>query len=274
MHCHRKVSYLQFKTRHNNFRQDSTIDQPIWSPKHQLIGLSTMYVFAFFDCRIKSKEYNEYGECCILFLFSAPEKCQAPLDLIFLLDASGSVGASNYVKEKEFIKIVVSRYDLETVNQAAVIVFSRGASNVLPLGSKKTSLSFATAVDNIPYNRGTTRIDLALRLAYDEYFLAVNSNETQKLVILLTDGIQTRSNSLNPAYIPIENTVELLRQKSARIFAVAIGHNIAMSEMRTVTEKDDDIFLVTEFNDLVAKADAISKTSCADSRKHNSGFML
>ena len=186
--------------------------------------------------------------------------------MIFLLDASGSVGASNYVKEKEFIKIVVSRYDLETVNQAAVIVFSRDASNVVPLGSKKTSLSFASSVDNIPYNRGGTRIDLALRLAYDEYFSADNSKETQKLVILLTDGKQTRR-KLSPPYIPIEDTAKILRSKSARIFAVAIGHSVNISEMRMVTEREEDIFQIMEFNDLVAKADAISKTSCVDARK-------
>ncbi|CAH3140532.1 unnamed protein product, partial [Pocillopora meandrina] len=109
--------------------------------------------------------YNGNGTVCL-----GPEKCKAPLDLIFLLDASGSVDASNYIKEKEFIKVVVSRYDVETVNKAAVIVFSEAASNVIPMGSETTPLSFALAVDDIPYDASYTRIDLALRLAYDEYF--------------------------------------------------------------------------------------------------------
>ena len=178
------------------------------------------------------------------------------------------------MKEKDFIKIVASRYNLETVNQAAVIVFSSQASNDVRLGLKNTTLSFATAVNNIPYIKGGTRIDLALRLAYDEYFLTNNANETQKLVILLTDGIQTRGNSLSPPYIPIEDTVQLLRSKSARIFAVAIGNSVDMSEMRIVTEREDDIFLVTEFKDLVAKADAISKTSCVDARKSEAIFQF
>ena len=197
----------------------------------------------------------------------APEKCQAPLDLIFLLDASGSVGANNYLKEKEFIKIVASRYNLATISQAAVIPFSNQATNDVPLGSTNTSLLFATAVDNIPYEARYTRIDLALRLAYDEYLSSEGSNETQKLVILLTDGKQTMKSGMTPSYIPIEDTVQLLRSKAARIFAVTIGGNIDMAAMRAVTENDDDIFQATEFNDLVAKADSISKTSCIDARK-------
>ena len=205
----------------------------------------------------------------IVVLFTAPEKCQAPLDLIFLLDASGSVGEDNYVKEKEFIKIVASRYELASSSSAAVIPFSSEATNEIQLGSMRTALSFATAVDNIPYDAMFTRIDLALRLAYDEYFSLDVSNETQKLVILLTDGIQTLSSSMTPPYIPIEDTVQLLRSKAARIFAVTIGSNIDMSAMRVVTEEDDDIFQATEFNDLVAKADAISKTSCIEARKLN-----
>jgi len=196
---------------------------------------------------------------------SASEKCQAQLDLIFLLDASGSVGADNYDKEKDFIKIVTSRYELGTTSQAAVIAFSTIASNAVPLGSKNTALSFASAVDNIPYDRGYTRIDRALRLAYDEYFSSEDSNETQKLVILLTDGKQNRWD--DPPYIPIADTVQLLRSKAARIYAVTIGNNIDMSAMRNVTEEDDDIFRATEFNDLVAKADSISKTSCVDARE-------
>ncbi|XP_020623484.1 fibrillin-2-like [Orbicella faveolata] len=135
--------------------------------------------------------YTGNGTICI-----APEKCQVPLDLIFLLDASGSVGKDNYVKEKEFIKIVASRYELERTSQAAVIAFSSRASNKVPLGSKNTTLSFASAVDNIPYVRGITRIDLALRLAYDEYFSLEVSNDTQKLVILLTDGIQIHTQGI------------------------------------------------------------------------------
>ncbi len=205
----------------------------------------------------------------MFFLLSAPEKCQAPLDLIFLLDASGSVGADNYVKEKEFIKIVTSRFELETNSQAAVIAFSSQASNDVPLESGKTALSFATAVDNIPFAALETRIDLALRLAYDEYFSSASSNENQKLVILISYGIQTQFNGMTPPYIPTTDTVQLLRSKAARIFAVTTGSNVDMADMRAVTEADDDIFQTTEFNDLVAKAESISKASCVDARKFN-----
>lgn len=194
---------------------------------------------------------------------SAPEKCQAQLDLIFLLDASGSVGSDNYIKEKEFIKIVASRYELGITSQAAVIAFSSQAYIAVRLGAKNTALSFASAVDNIWYYAGKTRIDLALRRSYDEYFSSEDSNKTQKLVILLTDGKQTSSSS----YIPIEDTVKLLRSKAARIFAVTIGNNIDMSAMRNITEEDDHIFQATEFNDLVAKADSIAKRSCVDARE-------
>jgi len=162
---------------------------------------------------------------------------------------------------------VASRYELGRTSQAAVIVFSSRASNKVPLGSKNTTLSFASAVDNIPYDAGSTRIDLALWLAYDEYFSSEVSNDTQKLVILLTDGIQSRWRSMNPLYIPINDTVQLLRSKAARIYAVTIGSNINMTTMKAVTEEDNHIFQATEFNDLVAKADSISKTSCVDTRE-------
>ena len=61
--------------------------------------------------------------------------------------------------------------------------------------------------------------------------------------------------------------MQLLRSKSARIFAVGIGPSVDLTEMRMVTEQQDDIFLATEFNDLVSKADTIAKTTCAVVRK-------
>ena len=158
---------------------------------------------------------------------------------------------------------MASRYELETTSQAAVIAFSTNAYNAVPLGSNNTALSFASAVNNIPYYKGGTRIDLALHRAYKKYFSSEDSNGTQKLVILLTDGKQSPS----PPYISIEYTVQRLRSKAARIFAVTIGNNTDMSTMRIVTEDDNDIFQVTEFNDLVAKADTISKISCVDARE-------
>ena len=202
---------------------------------------------------------------CLLHL--APEKCQLPVDLIFVVDSSGSVGRENYEKQKEFIKILASRYDFVNSSQAAVSVFSNHASNEIKLGSKRTALSFATAVDDIPYFQAFTRIDLALRLVYEEYFFTNSSNKTERLIVLLTDGKQTRNDFMTPAYVPIEQTVQLLRSKSARMFAVGIGDSVDLTEMRIVTEQEDDIFLATEFNDLVAKADYIAKTTCAVARK-------
>ena len=205
---------------------------------------------------------------CYFVFIVAPEKCLVPVDLIFAIDASGSVGRENYEKQKEFMKILASRYDLENSSRAAVIVFSNHASNEIQLGAMNTPMSFATAVDNIPYFEAFTRIDLALRLVHDEYFTTGSSNETERLVILLTDGKQTIDDFMTPDYIPIEDTVQLLRSKSARIFAVGIGPSVDLTEMRMVTERQDDIFLATEFNDLVIKADIIAKTTCAVARKY------
>lgn len=228
------------------------------------------FSFFFFPFIIFFHPIQYFHEKLKLFYFVphlAPEKCQLPVDLIFAVDASGSVGRENYEKQKEFIKILASRYDLVNSSQAAVIVFSNHASNEIKLGSKRTALSFATAVDNIPYFQAFTRIDLALRLVHDEYFLTNSSNKTERLVVLLTDGKQTRNDFMSPDYVPIEETVQLLRSKSARIFAVGIGDSVDVTEMRIVTEQEDDIFLATEFNDLVVKADFIAKTTCAVARK-------
>ena len=128
------------------------------------------------------------------------------MDITFATDASGSIGRDNYEKQKDFMKILNSQYDLENSSRVAAIVFSNHASNEIQSGEMKTAMSFATAVDKIPYFEAFTRIDLALRKAYDEYF-STSSNETQRLVVFLTDGKQTRNEFMTPEYVPISDTV-------------------------------------------------------------------
>ena len=60
--------------------------------------------------------------------------------------------------------------------------------------------------------------------------------------------------------------------KSALIFPVGIGPSVDLTEMRMVTEQQDDMFLATEFSDLVSKAD--TKTMHAVVRKFISKLVV
>lgn len=54
-----------------------------------------------------------------------PAECREPVDVAFLLDASGSIHATNFDKMKNFVKLFIEELPIDTgIAQVSVITFS------------------------------------------------------------------------------------------------------------------------------------------------------
>ena len=90
-----------------------------------------------------------------------------------MMDASGSMGSAHYRKQKNFVKSIVSQLRLSSpASRAAVLVFSDSATLPISLTSFSSmdGRAFESAVDALPFDKGRTRIDKALRLATTNLF--------------------------------------------------------------------------------------------------------
>lgn len=180
------------------------------------------------------------------------------MDLAFIIDSSGSIGRTNYLKEKHFVKQLARSFGVAPgQSQAAMILYSNSATVYARFGQHATAEEFEQAVDALPYERGLTRIDKALLLAAAEIFPGARSG-VPKIALLITDGKQTRAadaKGLKEASAP-------LRKAGVRVLAVGIGSGIDLDELRLVTEADENIVVAKNFPDLLVQLGNLTSKAC------------
>ena len=91
----------------------------------------------------------------------------------FVIDASGSVGLDTFSREKNFVKLVSRRIAASSPDtRLGLIVFSDTPKLFVDFGDygRMTIDQFQTTVDQVPFQGGRSRIDLALRAASQDFF--------------------------------------------------------------------------------------------------------
>ena len=85
------------------------------------------------------------------------------IDIVFVLDASGSIGSANFVRMKNFTKNVISNFDIgDNGTRVGIIRYASRASIILSLGSINNANGLNTFIDSIWYTRGGTATHSAL----------------------------------------------------------------------------------------------------------------
>ena len=200
---------------------------------------------------------NVFKLLCI-YPFLEPPPCETPVDLAFIVDSSGSVGSTNYLKEKHFIKQLARSFGVAPgQSRAALVLYSNSASVKAAFDQYPTLEEFHRSVDDLPYERGFTRIDLALEKASQEVFPQARKG-VPKIAILITDGKQTKTADSKG----LREASEPLRRAGVRVLAVGVGSGVDSDELRLVTESDDDVVVAQSFPDLLVQTRNLTSRAC------------
>ena len=150
------------------------------------------------------------------------QQCKRPIDIVFAMDASGSMTKSDFLKEKRFIQdlsrmFIISRRG----SHVGVIVYSTRASIAVTLKKHQRWAQFEGAVGRIPFAQGDTRIDLALKKAQVIFSKSRGGrSRVPKILIVLTDGQQSMVRGEVPE---LDKYVLPLRKQKIKVFALGIG---------------------------------------------------
>ena len=190
--------------------------------------------------------------------------CQTDIDLVFLVDESGSVGSTNYELAVQFMQSVVNFFDVEeNRTRVAMISFSTNASINFVFNEHLSNQEVNTAIGNTRYNGGWTHTAWALYYAR-LIFYAPNlhlsgarplSAGFPRVVVLITDG---HSN-----HYRVDDQSMYLRQEGATIYSVGVA-NYDIDELNLIASDPDSehVFLLQSYTDAASFVQLLSGTTC------------
>ncbi|XP_029654894.1 collagen alpha-1(XIV) chain-like, partial [Octopus sinensis] len=114
----------------------------------------------------------------------------AQIDLVFLIDSSGSVEEPNFNKTKNFLENIVRNLDIgPDKTRVAVIRFSSFSLVSFSLSAHSTNSAVIKAIDAISYDDGSsTATGLALDEVRTSVFTNTRKSAAAKVLVLVTDG--------------------------------------------------------------------------------------
>lgn len=105
--------------------------------------------------------------------------CQTSVDLVFVLDNSGSVGLENFVKVKDFVKSVIDFFNIgPDGTHVAVVTYDTETQIEFKLLEYFTKNELRNAVDDIEYNGFLTYTGEALNTVRQQVLTASNGMRT------------------------------------------------------------------------------------------------
>jgi len=168
--------------------------------------------------------YRVPGEDGTFLLVATPPSLDAstapiPKDLVFVLDASGSMSGQKIEQAKQALRFILE--NLNPDDRFALIAFSEFSSSLLAqlvpvsAGTASQAAAWVSAIDA----GGGTNIDDALSLAFSLF----EENERPRFVVFLTDGEPTVG-EVDPVTIA-EHAVEA-NAADARMFVFGVGNDV------------------------------------------------
>uniref|UniRef100_A0A669DQ71 Collagen alpha-2(VI) chain n=1 Tax=Oreochromis niloticus TaxID=8128 RepID=A0A669DQ71_ORENI len=202
------------------------------------------------------------------------EKRCGPLDIVFVIDSSESVGLTNFTLEKNFVINTISRLgsfakdpQSDTGTRVGVVQYSHsGTFQAIRLNDPKIdSLSaFKDAVKNLEWIAGGTFTPSALKYAYDNLIRDSRRAKANVTVVVITDGrFDPRDDDNLLTY--------LCRDPNVDVSAIGIGDMFEQIEenesLKSIAcQRDGKVMGMRRFADLVAEEfiDKIETVLCPD----------
>ena len=178
------------------------------------------------------------------------------------MDASGSVGYSNFQTMKTFVRDIANSFEIGP-NDVQIGVMSYGSLNTFHfyLNTYSTKFAVLSAISTLPYSRGGTKTALALNAVRITGFSQFNgarpaSEGIPRVAIVITDGYSRNYSATVTAANALHN---------AGIIAFAIGIAGAnQNELNAIASQASYVSFISSFNvaQLSALQISISQEAC------------
>ncbi|XP_076097610.1 collagen alpha-5(VI) chain-like isoform X1 [Mytilus galloprovincialis] len=179
-------------------------------------------------------------------------------DIVFVLDASSSIGTIDFQKQLDFVKNTVRQFTVgPTSTQFSVLSFSDQVYKEFKLNQYSTKTSVISAISKIKFHTGTTNTHLALNQVTNDSFSIANGGrqDAAQIVIFLTDGQST--------YPPQTlQAAKNLHKAGPEVIAIGVGSGANTNELTQIATDNNHVFQVANFDALATLQTSLEKTAC------------
>ncbi|XP_043845157.1 von Willebrand factor A domain-containing protein 2 [Dromiciops gliroides] len=187
--------------------------------------------------------------------------CQSQsLDLVFLLDASATVGQANFMKVQSFVKGSSLQFNINRdVTQIGLVIYGSRVQTAFALDTHPTSSSLMQAIDQAPYVGGAGSTGSALLHVYDEVMTVQKGARpgVSKAVVVITEGTGTED-----AVVPAQK----LRSNGISVLVIGVGPILKETLLR-LAGSPDFLINVASYEDLENYQDLFIERLCEEAKQ-------
>jgi hypothetical protein len=180
--------------------------------------------------------------------------CSAKIDVVFVLDGSGSISEADWPLVLGFVKQVSDHFVMSSsAANIGVVQFSAAAAKECELTDD--AAAFGTCATSIQQMRYTTRSDLGLQKAREMLESSPRSASVQgRLVFFVGDGDADMAAN--------EEARRLETMGQTQIFSIAVGPGANERNLKALATQEKDFFRVGQFDRLLTILGRILMASC------------
>ena len=193
-------------------------------------------------------------------------ECNRSVDILFLLDESGSVGSQNFHESLDFVKNIIKAFSDENLRgedgtRFGLSTFSSDYEPHFYLSNYTNQASYLSAIDRVSYRGGGTILGYALQRIISDQFTEARGLRPEvdglpRILIVLTDG-----RSHDSVSIPAQN----LRDENIVVYAIGIA-NYNLHQLNNIASSASHVHTLSTFSDLEKFITTITSSTCYEPR--------
>lgn len=186
------------------------------------------------------------------------------MDLGFVIDASGSIGASDYKLQQKFVKDLLERVNVgPNRTHVGIINFSSSSETLTQLNSDYELKQKIDKVKKAYYYGQSTNTALALREAnsvfsYENGLRGPEQGATP-VIFVITDGASDAQNATLDA-------ADVLKRSGIHLVSVGVGNKLNLDELRLMCTppSSENYFAISNYAALEQKINQFTSKSCSE----------
>ncbi|XP_062989325.1 von Willebrand factor A domain-containing protein 2 [Elgaria multicarinata webbii] len=183
-----------------------------------------------------------------------------PLDLVFALDSSASVGRKNFVQLKTFVRSLSFQFDINRdVTQIGLVVFGKRPQTVFGLDTHVSSSALHEAINQAPFVGGSGSVGSSLLHIYDDVMTVQKGARpgVKKVVAVITGGT-----GVEDAVVPAQQ----LRNNGVSLLVIGMEHDPTGSLLR-IAGSHKNLLRMSSYEDLQNHEGLIIERLCDEAQK-------